>query len=144
MKISKALKEKKKLITEISRIKSRFTSENSIILGTKRKYETKEQLELLNIKITDLINLKAAINKASEPIYAIILEIAELKAKIATYNQLSVREGIERNSWSENDDQTEYIVEFDKIWVDEKIVETEGKIEKLQEDIDTFNHTTDI
>jgi hypothetical protein len=144
MKLSKALKEKKRLAAEISKLKTKINAKNSYVKGTNvpEKFDAnKMYLELLS-KTEDLVNLKIIINNANREIQPMIYMLGEYKSLISFLDGLNTHEGIETNRFS--DSTTEHVTQIDEIKKDKLRQEFQEKIDSLQEEIDTYNYTTNI
>jgi hypothetical protein len=94
-------------------------------------------------KVDELVGLKFAINEANREIQSKIYVLSETKALIAFWNETSVQEGTQLIGYSEKLTQ-EYKVQIDEEKRNEMIRELQTKVDSLQEEIDTFNYTTDI
>lgn len=145
MKLHKALKLKKKLTGEIAHLKSQINSKNSYIIGSLNadRYNMDDLVKTLLEKINTLIGLKYAINEANHEIQANIYRLSEYKALIAFWNSVSVAEGTQSiNSFS--DKVVEYRVKYDEEVRDNIVNDFQKKVDAIQEEIDTFNYTTNI
>jgi hypothetical protein len=145
MKLHKALKLRKKLTGEISRLKAQIQTKNSYIVGSlnAEKYNVPQLYAELLKKIDELVGLKFAINEANREIQSKIYVLSENKALIAFWNETSVQEGTQLIGYSDKQTQ-EYKVQIDEEKRNEMIKEFQTKVDSLQEEIDTFNYTTDI
>jgi len=144
MKLYKALKLKKKLVGEIAKFKEQIEKNNSYLVGSinSEKYDTHSNYELLQLKINELINLKLAINTANQKIQLKIYELSELKALISFWNDVSCIEGSVSSDYSTS--IKEYKVHYDDTKRNHLIEQYQDKVDKIQEEIDTYNYTTDI
>jgi hypothetical protein len=145
MKLHKALKLRKKLTGEIARLKEQIQSKNSYLVGSLNatKFDVNEiYVNLLN-KIDELVSLKYVINEANHEIQAKIYILSEYKALIAFWNETSVQEGIQTIGYSEAITR-EYKVQIDEETRNKIVEQFQIKVDALQEEIDTFNYTTDI
>ena len=114
MKLYKALKLRKSLVGEISKLKEQIKEKNSYLVGSLNgeKYDVNSKyLELTN-KINELVALKFIINEANREIQSKIFIISEYKALIAFWNEVSVVEGTQTVGNSET--LREYKVQFDE------------------------------
>lgn len=145
MKLHKALKLRKKLTGDISRLKTQIQTKNSYILGSvnAEKYNVPKLYNELLKKVDELVGLKFAINEANHEIQSKIYVLSETKALIAFWNETSVQEGTQLIGYSDKLTQ-EYKVQIDEEKRNEMIKELQTKVDSLQEEIDTFNYTTDI
>ena len=145
MKLHKALKLRKKLVGDIARLKVQIQTKNSYTEGSldAGKYNVPKLYEELKNKINDLIGLKYVINEANREIQANIYTISEHKALIAFWNEVPVKEGKQMVGYSDIT-TIEYYVQIDEATRNQMIAEFQTKVDALQEEIDTFNYTTDI
>jgi len=145
MKLHKALKLRKKLTGEIAKLKSDIQSKNSYMVGSLKaeKYNVPKLYEELLNKIDELTGLKFVINEANHEIQSKIYVMAEYKGLIAFWNSVSVNEGTQLHGYS--DAKTiEYIAQVDEETRNKYVKEFQERVDALQEEIDTFNYTTDI
>ena len=148
MKLQKALKLRKKLVGDIARLKIQIQTKNSYSEGSlnAEKYNVNALYLLLQEKINQLIGLKYAINEANREIQANIYTISEYKALIAFWNEVSVVEGLQISGhfgYSEAK-PVNFKVQIDEATRNQMVAEFQKKVDALQEEIDTFNYTTDI
>lgn len=143
MKLSKALKEKNKLIKEIDVYFKRAASNNSVIEGGKSDYSSKDQIEKGLEKIEELVALKAKIQAANQPVQDKIFRLSELKSLILRLRHIPTTDGPQAPSYR-SEVAVSYNAEIKKIDIDQMIEKYEKEIETIQEELDAFNHTTDI
>ena len=148
MKLHKALKLRKKLVGDIARLKTQIQVKNSYTEGSldAEKYNVPKLYKELQDKINELIGLKYAINEANHEIQANIYTISEYKALIAFWNEVSVVEGLQISGhfgYSEAK-PVNYKAQIDEATRNQMVIEFQVKVDALQEEIDTFNYTTDI
>lgn len=144
MKLYKALKLRKNLVGEISKLKQQIKEKNSYLEGSKNgeKYEVEKLYAVLLKKIEELTALKFVINEANREIQAKIYILAENKALIAFWNEVSVVEGTQIVGYQ--DKAQNYIVQFDEAKRDGLVAEFQAKIDALQDEIDEYNFNTEI
>lgn len=144
MKLQKALKLKKSLIGDITKLKQQITVKNSYLIGSlnAENCDVKSLYETLINKINELTSLKYIINEANREIQSKIFMLGEYKALISFWNDVSVEEGTKMVGYS--DATREYKVHFTEKERDELIAEIQLKVDAIQEQIDTYNYTTDI
>lgn len=145
MKLSRALKLKKKIAGEIVQLQNLITHENVQIEPNTSRFKTPELLEKLIEKQTKLIDLKTQIAKSNEPIWRLIFQSAELKGRILFLRGLNTNEGIiKRESYRGDPVPEKHIPQINKAQVEDQITALEKQIEQLQEDIDTYNYSHDL
>jgi len=145
MKLYKALKLRKSLIGEINKLKEQIKDKNSYLIGSKNgeKFSVDGGYIDLLAKIDTLTNLKFVINEGNRNIQAMIYALGEYKALLAFWKEVSVAEGVQTiNAYS--DKFAEYDVQFDEAKRDAIVAEMQKKVDALQEEVDTYNYTTDI
>jgi hypothetical protein len=142
MTISQALKEKNKKVAKINTLWIRFSQYNSMPEGEEKPYSSKEVWEEIVKNTNELVELKRAIHISSSPVREKIFLLSELKTQIARLKGLNITNGKVNDRYSET--QTVMIAELDVLWKDAKIEELESTVESLQEELDSFNHTTHI
>jgi hypothetical protein len=141
MTLAKALKQKNRLAQKISKLQQEIQRENSVRADDPRKINVEDLFKELNNKVDELIKLKIAIFIASTPMRESILRLSELKSKVVFLQSISTTEGIVSGF---REDPVEYTVVYDKIFVKEQVELCEKKIDEIQDELDKFNHTTDI
>jgi hypothetical protein len=146
MKLHKALKLRKKLIGEISQLKSQIQTKNSYMIGSLKpeKYNVPKLYEELLNKIDELTGLKFVINEANREIQSKIYVMAEYKALITFWNGVSTTEGTVEGGRFGSEALREYAVQIDEETRNNYVKEFQARVDALQEEIDTYNYTTDI
>jgi len=144
MKLYKALKLRKSLVGEITKLKQQIKEKNSYLEGSKNgeKFDVQKTYDELLNKIDELTGLKFAINEANKEIQAKIYTLAEYKALIAFWNEVSVVEGTQVIGYS--DKVQSYVCQFDEAKRNEIVKNFQKRVDALQEELDEFNYTTDI
>lgn len=144
MKLQKALKLRKSLVGDITKLKQIIKDKNSYLVGknTKVKIDVNEVYEELLSKINQLVGLKYVINQANSEIQDKIFLLSEQKALISFWNEVSVLEGAQALGYSEN--VKEYDVQIDELKRNDIVNELQKKVDALQDEIDTYNYTTEI
>ena len=141
MTLAKALKQKNRLTQKISRLQQEIQRENSVRADDVRKINVEDLLEELEVKVKELIKLKIAIFVASTPMRENILKLSEIKSHIVFLQSINTTEGKVSNY---GEDAVEYTVVYDKLFIREQVELCEQGIDEIQEELDKFNHTTEI
>lgn len=144
MKLAKALKEKNKKVKKLKTLSDRINSNNSYIKGTTPTYDAKKLWEEYNAALEDLIKFKAAIALTNAGIAEKIIRMAELKSKISSFHYMPITEGIQLSHRREGVEPPEYIAVVNEKEKDELMEKTQEEIDNLQEEIDTYNATTEL
>lgn len=144
MKLYKALKEKKNLVGEITRLKEQIKEKNSYLEGSKNgeNFNAKGSYAQLLIKINELVGLKYAINAANQEIQSKIFLLGELKALIAFWKEVSVVEGAQMHGYA--DKVSMYCVHFNENECNEIIEKFQKQVDALQDELDEYNFATEI
>lgn len=143
MKLQKALKEKKRLAAEIAELKTTINSKNSYTdESVKDKFNINTLYKELIGKVESLINLKLMINEANKEIQGSIYKLSEYKSLISFLSGLNVYEGTKREGFTDN--FVIYYTQIDEIERNEMKKELQKKADLIQDEIDTYNYTTDI
>jgi len=141
MTLAKALKKKNRLAQKISKLQTEIQRENSVQKDDPRKIKVETLMVELEERVKQLIKLKIAIFVASTPMRESILTLSELKSQIVFLQGISTREG----KISEyGDTVVEYTAAFDKLYIRDRVQICEDKIDSIQDELDKFNHTTEI
>ena len=143
MKLAKALKLKNKKLKEYKSTLMKVIQHNSYDVDNKSIYDAtnlyNEAVELLK----DYLELKTAIHISSEPIRFKIFQLGEVKSLLNAINGLDTKSGVYKEGYREVTLRTyeSSITEEEKAL---KVKTLENTIELLQDEIDTFNATTDL
>jgi len=119
---------------------------NSLSADQERKIHVDDLMEKLEKAVHNLVRLKIIIFEASASMRESILLLAEAKSRISFLKGIDTNEGkgkITEYRYVDNPD-TKYEVIFDITWTRAEIEKCEETIDKLQEELDTFNHKTEI
>ena len=142
MNLTKALKQKKKLIKKANDYYSRFSASNSFEKDTTPAYKPEEMFNSWVATTNELVALKTKIQIANQPIAHKIFELGELKNLVASFKRIVTQKGTVRDRY--NGESVEYLCYFDQVQKDEQIAKWEEQIETLQEEIEAFNALTKI
>ena len=142
IKISNALKRKKKLAAEIADLGNKIQQKNSYdsINDVSANYNTNDMMTKYLSKKGELVVLKTAINTANIAIQETIYNLSEAKATLSFLKRIPTTEGVQ-NGYGE---ARTYVSQITEIAKDNMINDTVDLADRLQEEIDTFNYTTFI
>lgn len=146
MKLSKALKVKNRLKSELHQLQDQIKQHNSYDARNAPVYNTSELLAELQAKAEELADLKARIEAASQPIRKAILLVGEIKSQIALLKDLDTKHGkfTESGGWREEAKELEYVAQITRKDADDATAELLKKLEDLQDEIDRHNANTDL
>ena len=142
MNISQALKQKSCLIRDIKRERDRLFKWNTYVVGSTVPYEANQTYQnWLKLK-EELIDLKSKIQMANVGIQEQIFRLSERKDTIENLKMLKCSEG---EKVTENYSTT--TIEISGITLlerDDLIVKLEKEIDQIQNEIEVYNHKTQI
>lgn len=142
MTVKQALKAKNKLVADIKACYDIVEKHNSIEEGNPRRYSVKAKLDEAADLTKQLVDLKTRIHKANQPVYDKIFYMAELKGMVKQLKKLSVEEGKVTERYGSIQSVKE--VEINVADRDQMVKTIELAIEKLQDELDVHNATTNI
>lgn len=147
MKLSRALKEKNRLIGEIGQLYSILVRENSRRVDSTSKVDVNSVYTRWESKIEELVKLKAAIAVANAPNFINVSRMEELKSKIKQIDPLNTKDGKFKEIVGYSSDVAEevvYIAFITQEKKDELKKKYQEEINNLQDIIDDFNASTDV
>jgi hypothetical protein len=142
MNITKALKQKNKLVSKTNEHIAHVSAYNSIQEGTTRPYDAREALEKAMASVDELVALKTAIHKANAKVYDKIFRLAELKSLVSKLKGLDCKEGMHQSY--RMDSPVKYTSQISIVEKDQLIEKLESQIEMLQEELEAHNAKTKI
>jgi hypothetical protein len=142
MNVKQALKAKNKLVTDLKAQYEILKRYNSIEEGNPRRYSMQNTLDKIHQLSNELVELKAQIHKANQPVYEKIFALAELKGMIKELRKVPTEEGKSSDRYSSV--ISVKVVELDVVTIDGIVKTLEEAIEKLQDELDVHNATTQI
>ena len=142
MNVKQALKAKNKLVTELKAQFEILKKYNSIEEGNPRRYSMANTLEKIHTLSNELVELKAQIHKANQPVYDKIFALAELKGLIKELKKVPTEEGKINERYGSVVSVKE--VELNVTDIDSAVSILESQIEQLQNELDIHNANTQI
>lgn len=146
MKIHKALKVKNRLTGELKRLQDILQRENSRRNDNTSKVDCGELDIQIQTTTDKLVRIKAALAQANGPIAEKIYRLSEIKNRINFLNSLPTKEGEEVTLVGHNREKLVYnwTTYLNREAVDKKIVELQQIANTLQDEIDSFNASTEV
>ncbi len=142
MNISQALKQKSCLIRDIKRERDRLFKWNTYVVGSTVPYEAKQTYQNWLTLKEELIDLKSKIQMANVGIQEQIFRLSERKDTIENLKCLNSIEGEKvTESYSTTTIEISGITLLER---DELIVKLEKEIDQIQNEIEVYNHKTQI
>ena len=89
-----------------------------------------------------LVRLKVSINAANAPIQHWIFELAECKGLAALLARIDTKHGVFVEGTSGT--RVKYLAQYRKADIDKEVRRVEAEIDRIQEELDEFNHRTRI
>ena len=139
--LARALKLKNRLAGRLAKFDSDFENYNSLPAGTDRP-DLKIVYAERNRLVVQLIALKVALNAANQPMQPTIFELGEAKSLVALLSKTSTKHGKVVEGYQGT--EVEYTAQFRKGDIDREVRRLEVVIDRLQEQLDAFNHRTVI
>lgn len=144
MKLSKALKLKNKKVTEYNESIRQMTISNSYDIDAKKIYNAKEISIKAEEQMNDIVKLKTAIHLTSEPIRSKIFKLGELKSYLGSVGRINTQEGPVKTHGYSTLSTITYVVDINELEKVAKVKAIQDEIDSIQEEIDTFNATTEV
>jgi len=142
MNVKQALKQKNKLVTELKAQYQILQKYNSIEEGNPRRYSMVDSFAKIQSLSNELVELKARIHKANQPVYQQIFELAELKGFVKELKKVPTDEGKQTERYGSV--QSIKVVEFNIVDIENRVGELQDRIEALQNELDIHNANTQI
>ena len=142
MNVKQALKQKNKLVTDLKSQYEILKKYNSIEEGNPRRYSMATTLDKITDLSNELVELKAKIHKANQPVYDKIFALAELKGLVKELKKVPTDEGKQVERYGSVASVKE--VELNIVDIQNKVDALSVKIEELQNELDIHNSNTQI
>jgi hypothetical protein len=143
VRIRKALQVKNRLAGEVAQLGKLIQANNS-----HRDGQAKFDVGVLLVKRRDtvqkLVAVKTALALANVSIYEKLARMAELKNEVALYRNLNTTEGEEDLGYGERAKTVEIVASVTAANVETVVNALNLEIEKIQDEVDYFNSTTEI
>jgi hypothetical protein len=142
MNVKQGLKQKNKLVADLKAQYQILQKYNSMEEGNTRRYSMRDTLDKINQLTSDLVNLKARIHTANQPVYGQIFLMSELKGMVKELKKIPTEEGKSSDRYSSVVSVKE--VELNIVDIQNYVIGLEAQIEELQDKLDVHNATTEI
>lgn len=143
VRLRKALQVKNRIAGEIAQLGKLIQTNNSHQDGASR-FDVSKLISDREVLVKKLVEIKTAISKANTEIYEKIALMAELKSEIQLYRGLNTNEGTASSGYGVEAKFIKIVATVNAAMVEDKVRELTLKIEKLQDEVDYFNSTTEI
>jgi hypothetical protein len=142
MNVKQALKVKNKLVTDLKTQYQILQKYNSIEEGNPRRYSMKDTLDKITNLSNELVELKAQIHTANQPVYHQIFALAELKGIVKELKKVPTDEGKQTERYGSVQSIKE--VELNIVDIEKIVADLQIKIEEYQNELDIHNANTQI
>jgi hypothetical protein len=142
MNVKQALKVKNKLVTDLKANFEILKKYNSIEEGNPRRYSMNDTLDNITELSNELVELKAQIHRANQPVYDKIFALAELKGLVKELKKVPTEEGKINERYGSVVSVKE--VELNVVDIQNKVNILTTKIEEIQNELDIHNANTNI
>ena len=142
MNVKQALKAKNKLVADLKAQYEILKKYNSIEEGNPRRYSMAETLDKVTELTNELVQLKAELHRANQPVYDKIFALAELKGLVKELKKVPTDEGKQDSRYGSVVSVKE--VELNIVDIQKKVDILCVKIEELQNELDIHNANTNI
>ena len=142
MNVKQALKQKNKLVTDLKSQYQILQKFNSIEEGNPRRYSMTKTLDKITQLSNELVELKAQVHRANQPVYDKIFALAELKGLIKELKKVPTDEGKQTERYGSTISVKE--VELNIVDIQTIVDDLQIKIEELQNELDIHNAITNI
>ena len=142
MNVKQALKVKNKLVTDLKANFEILKKYNSIEEGNPRRYSMNDTLDNITELSNELVELKARIHTANQPVYHQIFALAELKGLVKELKKVPTEEGKINERYGSVVSVKE--VELNVVDIQNKVNILTTKIEEIQNELDIHNANTNI
>lgn len=143
MTLSRALRYKKRVVENIRKLEEDVQSNNSMVYGEECDSDVRLSLKQRDGWVTHLVDLKLAIQAATQPINRLVLELAETKSEISFVQRINVTHGLSQSRYRD-EASIKYKAEIRKPERNTLVTTLQNKIDDLQTRIDVHNAETTI
>lgn len=142
--ITRALKLKNKLLSEINKEWMKVSNYNSNVYGATWPYDIEACYKRWEELKGKLVELKTKIHLANAPVYEVIFAMSEMKESAKLLNALVCQEGTIVDRYGRNETPLTYATVITLAMKEERIAFLEKKIEEMQEILEEHNASTKI
>jgi hypothetical protein len=143
VRIRKALQVKNRLTGEIANLNKLIMVNNSHQAGTS-KFDVMKLLVERKNTVEKLISVKTALALANVAIYEKLARMSEAKDSIKFLRGLNTSEGETEVGYGERSKAVKVVASVNAVMVEDVVKALTLDIEKLQDEVDFFNSTTEI
>ena len=141
MTVARALKEKSRIITKLSEVRSTISRYNSVDLGTRRPVLVKDCLEKAGVLEENLMRIKVALHEANLGIARQLAELMLVRGQISFYEGLDTSEFRMVTDRDDMETKVTRDVVVDKTESLAKVEELKNRLDSIQDEVDEYNAT---
>jgi len=142
MTLARALRYKKRVVAKIAALEADIQTNNTLIEGAEREVDIRQSLKDRDALVRHLTDLKLAMTRATSAVFPMILDVAELKSKIAFLGRIPTTHGVHRDRYGETN--ATYVAELRKKEVTKAVTDLQAQIDDLQAKIDAHNNKVTV
>ncbi len=142
--LARLLKYKKRLEQRIKKTSDNIQTKNSVIKGNDAEVNIISALLERDKLVSHLIDVKIKLAEANRDIQRDIFTISEYKAEIALLRSMNTSHGKVSGGFYRDDRLVEYEAQLKSQDIDKRTSKIETEIDRIQEKLDNFNHTTQV
>jgi len=146
MTLAEAMSCRKRLAGRLDKVRNEIRQHNRSIKGNPQDVDVPMTLELEERIFGKLVELRAAMAVANQPIWASLLRMSEIKDRIGFFASIPTDRGQQPSSrYSlQQEGPFEWDAELKKPDVDAKVAELERELVMIQREVEHYNHATQI
>lgn len=146
MTLAEAMSCRKRLAGRLAKVRNEIRQHNRTIRGNPLDVDIPSMLILEERIFDKLVELRASMAAANQPIWESLLRMSEIKDRIGFYASIPTDRGQQPTGRFslQPDGPVEWDAEIKKPDVDAKIAELERELVELQRQVEQFNHATQV
>lgn len=148
MNIVSAMKARKRLVSQLQRVRNDIREANRVVIGEKRDVDIEALIAREAAIFEKMIELRRAIAVTNAPIWGDLMRMIEIKGKIGYLRGIPTKAGKDlggrRSFMMDEAPDVEWEVHLAKADVDTQISDLERHLATLQDGVDQFNAQTEI
>lgn len=141
--LAKALKIKNRLAGRLAKVQCDIQTYNSVPAGQADQVDVPALLRTHEELVDAVIAIKTALNDANREVQRTIYELAETKGTLQLLNGINTRHGPQPAVYPSTT-EVNYVAALKKADVDARVAALEKEIDRLQDQLDEFNHARTV
>lgn len=140
--LAKALKLKNRLAGRLNQTQEDIRTYNSVLKEQENKVNVNALAKRRDEIQESLVGLKTRIATANVKIQESLIRMGEYKNKLSFLDTIHVRDGEERHGYQNT--SIVWVAAIKKADIDAEKLKLEAAIDRMQDEVDTYNHTTTV